>query len=526
VGTLGHGTGTGQGYGRGTGTATTGSWASPIDPNGRFSTTYRPGAGHLSAFEAAVASGYVPASARELVADVGDRHAPTLALMDGRALAYAVDLERTALPPSGGPTHLRIALRSSPKSADGKRPTLAVSLVLDTSGSMSGEPIDKARLAAAELVEQLSPSDSFALVTFSSNAELTVRPGLIAGRKPHILRAIADTQASGGTNIGEGLAQAYALAKAEASQRGVVPVVLLLSDGQATSGNTDRGYLAGQALQAFQDGVQTSTFGLGQAYDEALMSSIAADGAGGYYYLREVDQIASAFRSEIAQRLDPAATAVELRVRLDDDVSLLHVYGSERLGELDAARERSKEVAADQQAAKRYGIAQDRKQDHHGGMRFFIPAFARDDAHSLLLQVALPPGVGQRSVGTIELKYKDRLYERNVVEEIPVRIGFAPSDAASAASLSASVTQTVQGYRAGEDMLFASRLVAAGQSLAAVGLLRERASVLHQLAAHDDLVAFERHATQLVRLAQLAASPNEPRALALVFETAARSRLR
>ena len=538
MGTIGHGAGvgTGQGYGSGHGRAGVSRQAksnaaaplslAPIDPNGRFSTTYRPGAGHLSAFEAAVASGNVPASARELVADVGGRYAPTIPLSPDRALSHVVDLERSALPPSGGATHLRIALRSSPQSASGSRPPLAVSLVLDTSGSMGGEPIEKARAAAATLVRQLSPSDSFALITFSTSAELAVPPGPIAGRQKAILSAIANTFAGGGTNIDAGLGQAYTVAQNQAQRRGLVPVVLLLSDGQATSGNTDRGYLAGKALQAFQDGVQTSTFGLGQQYDEALMSSIASDGAGGYYYLRDVEQIFPAFRAELAQRLDPAATAVELRVRLDDDVSLLHVYGSQRLGELDAARERAKEVAADQQAAQRYGIKRDRQQDNHGGMRFFIPAFARDDAHSLLLQVALPPGVTQRTVGTIELKYKDRIFERNVVEEIPIRIGFAKSDAASAGTINPSVTRTVQGYRAGEDMLRASRLIADGNTTAALDILGERAGLLRKLAAISDESSFEREASRMARLAMLAQGPSEPRAMALVFETAARARLR
>ncbi len=46
-----------------------------IDPNGRFATTYRPGGGHLAAFESAVARGIVPSGERELVSDVGARYA-------------------------------------------------------------------------------------------------------------------------------------------------------------------------------------------------------------------------------------------------------------------------------------------------------------------------------------------------------------------------------------------------------------------------------------------------------------------
>ena len=63
-------------------------------------------------------------------------------------------------------------------------------------------------------------------------------------------------------------------------------VVLLLSDGHANMGIVAPDKLSRMALDAFQGGVQTSAFGLGPDYDGALMSAIAAEGAGGYYYLR------------------------------------------------------------------------------------------------------------------------------------------------------------------------------------------------------------------------------------------------
>ena len=75
-------------------------------------------------------------------------------------------------------------------------------------------------------------------------------------------------------------------------------------------------------------------------YDGALMSSIAEDGAGGYYYLRDAEQIAPALSTELDKRLDPVATAVEVRVRLKKGVDLLRVYGSRRLSEAEAARVR------------------------------------------------------------------------------------------------------------------------------------------------------------------------------------------
>src|SRR4029078_5637576 len=146
---------------------------------------------------------------------------------------------------------------------------------------------------------------------------------------------------------------AYTQASLRSIPEDAVRVVFLLSDGRATSGETNTERLARLSLDAFQRGIQTSSFGLGTDYDGALMSSIASDGAGGYYYLRDPAQIAPALSTERDKRLDPVATAVEVRIRLKKDVELLRVYGSQRLGEADAAKVRATEVAADAQAQKR-----------------------------------------------------------------------------------------------------------------------------------------------------------------------------
>src|SRR5262249_31607706 len=209
--------------------------------------------------------------------------------------------------------------------------------------------------------------------------------GPVGARRAEIKHIISGIAANGGTNIGAGLSLGYAQASLPSIPEDAVKVVLLLSDGRANEGITASDRLSRMALDAFQKGIQTSALGLGADYDGALMSSIATDGAGGYYYLRSPDQIAPALATELDKRLDPVAPAVEVRVRLKKDVNLLRVYGSRRLNDAEAARVRAVEVAADRHAQKRDKIAQNRQDDAEGGMRFFFPAFARDDGHALLL---------------------------------------------------------------------------------------------------------------------------------------------
>jgi Mg-chelatase subunit ChlD len=500
----------------------------PIDPNGRFATTYRPGRGHLAAFEHAVARGVIPAADRALVSDIGAGWAPDLAPAENRALALQARLERAALAPSGGPVHLRLALRSTPKSPAG-RPHLSVHLVLDVSGSMQGDSIVRAKESAHRLVDRLAPSDDLSIVAFSSSASVLVADGPVAGVKAGAHRAIGELRADGGTNIGEGLRLGYEQAASRGIAADAVKVVFLVSDGKTNTGITNNESLSRMALGAFQEGVQTSTFGLGLDYDAELMSGVAADGAGGYYYLRDADEIAPALSTELDRRLDPVATAVELRIRWKGDVKVLRAYGSHRLGEQESARVRAAEVAADSQAEKRYRIRRDRHEDVQGGMRFFLPAFARDDRHAMLFEVNVPSGAEKRNVAVVELKYKDRISGSNVIEESPIAVSYAKSDAESAASTDASVARTVQGFLAGDSLLEASRRLARGDSASALALLAEREAILRQASRSLAEPALLAECSRLERLRSRAAGqagPLQPPVLAMILETAGRAYLR
>jgi Ca-activated chloride channel family protein len=500
----------------------------PIDPNGRFATTYRPGGGHLAAFESAVARGIIPPGERELVSDVGARYAPAMDAPTGKAMSLRTDLERGKLAPSGGSFHVRVALRSTAGKAT-ERPHLSVHLVLDVSGSMAGESITNARAAAGALVDKLAPGDDFSLVTFSNDATVKVPDGPVGPRRAAIKQTIGEIKEGGGTNIGAALQLGYLQAQSKTIPDDAVRVVLLLSDGHANMGVTAPDKLAKQALDAFQKGVQTSAFGLGPDYDGALMSAIAAEGAGGYYYLRDAQQIAPALSTEIDKRLDPVATAVEVRVRLKKDVSLLRVYGSRRLTGEEAARVRAQEVAADDQAARRDKIAKDRQDDNEGGMRFFMPAFAPDDSHALLFQLAVPAGTGSKPVAMVEIKYKDRVTKKNVADEFPITAIYADSDAASGATVDPSVARTAQGFAAGETLSDAAARIARGDRQGAIALLAEREQILRQASSTLGEPLFLKDADRLARLrthAGVETGVGDPLVLALLLETAGRTHLR
>src|SRR5271169_2877781 len=90
--------------------------------------------------------------------------------------ADAVTLEASPANPyvkAGVPAQLtvRVALGVSAIERSG-RPPANLALVVDTSGSMEGKPIEDARAAAVALVDSLSPKDRLAIVVFNSKTEV------------------------------------------------------------------------------------------------------------------------------------------------------------------------------------------------------------------------------------------------------------------------------------------------------------------------------------------------------------------
>jgi Mg-chelatase subunit ChlD len=161
-----------------------------------------------------------------------------------------------------------------------QRVPLDLSLVLDRSGSMQGAKIDQMRQATQRLVDALNGSDRLHLTFFSS---ATDRPwnGLApvdANRSQQAQRALAETEASGSTNIGAAIADGFApLAE---SRPEALPVLVFLTDGRPTRGIHDPDRLRTKALEANDAGGHVFGLAFGEDADWGLVHGLARDGDG------------------------------------------------------------------------------------------------------------------------------------------------------------------------------------------------------------------------------------------------------
>jgi uncharacterized membrane protein/uncharacterized protein YegL len=169
-----------------------------------------------------------------------------------------------------------------------KFPT-ALCLVIDRSGSMSGQKVEICKTAASATVELLAKKDYVGVVCFSGSAQWIV-PMTRATNKSAINSQIATINAGGGTNIHPGMTEGHqSLSRIKTK----VKHMIVLTDGH-TNGS---GYQQ-LAAQMNNEGITISTVAVGASADVALLQTIAAAGGGKFYQTVDPTNIPSIFTQD------------------------------------------------------------------------------------------------------------------------------------------------------------------------------------------------------------------------------------
>lgn len=182
-----------------------------------------------------------------------------------------------------------------------QRAPLNIALVIDVSGSMEGEKLHAAKEAALGLTERLTSDDRLTVVSFASEVEVhldavPVTPENLALITTEIrnLRTRGRTFLSGGWFAGVECA-----ARVAEEQPELTPRVIMLSDGMANDGITDRTELFEHAGELRVRGVVTSTLGIGDNYDEHLLRGMAEHGGGRLHDAELVEEIGTVLHGEL-----------------------------------------------------------------------------------------------------------------------------------------------------------------------------------------------------------------------------------
>lgn len=151
-----------------------------------------------------------------------------------------------------------------------------ITFVLDVSGSMAGEKMKQAKQALLFCVENLNKGDRFEIIRFSTEAEALFREFSTVSEKSldRAREFIRDLKAIGGTNIDEALEMASKMKKRD----GVPYMIIFLTDGKPTIGETENDVLLEKIEKNLSKGngggVRVFTFGIGHDINTHLLDRI------------------------------------------------------------------------------------------------------------------------------------------------------------------------------------------------------------------------------------------------------------
>jgi Ca-activated chloride channel family protein len=218
---------------------------------------------------------------------------------------------------------LRVRAAATPL---GERPSLSVMLVIDTSGSMSGEALTQVIRSTQKIAEMLDARDALGVVAFSSGAD-TVSP---LRRMTRDARAATQAEAvtlraSGNTNMSGGLSHAALQFPARAGDER--QVMILLSDGQPNVGASTPKALADEVRRIRERGVAVSSLGYGAAHNDDVMIAVSDAGGGRYAFVADTKLAAGSFARALGSQRDVVLEGVELLLTPSEGVEVRKVFG-------------------------------------------------------------------------------------------------------------------------------------------------------------------------------------------------------
>jgi Ca-activated chloride channel family protein len=268
-----------------------------------------------------------------------------------------------------------------------RRLPLNIAVALDRSGSMSGAKIEKARQAACALVDQLGPEDTFSLVAYDNDVDVLI-PAQHIEEKAEIKRKIERIRPGGSTALYAGVEEGAKQLKRYFDTKNINRVILL-SDGLANVGPSSTADLRDLGRRLSGKGLSVSTIGLGDDYNEDLMTALAVSSDANYYYVQDVEKLQQVFQKELGELMAVTARNIRIRIVLPKGVEPIGLIGRDEKFDND---KRTGEVS-------------------------FAPFYSGQQRY-IFLQCRLPENETEetRDVAKVQVSYDDELNEGKRVE--------------------------------------------------------------------------------------------------------------
>ncbi len=204
----------------------------------------------------------------------------------------------------GGQDHALLML-IPPQRRSTQRVPRELILILDTSGSMSGEPMEQARAAMHQALDSLGGGDRFNLIEFNHQTR-ALHPASVAASNARVAEArrfVDGLRAGGGTVMGPSLR----LAMRDPVPDGYLRQVVFVTDGIIGNEAEVLDQIAEEIGEA-----RLFTVGIGHGVNSQFLRHAARLGRGSLTLIGDTGQVFPRMSELIAELTQPALTDIEL----------------------------------------------------------------------------------------------------------------------------------------------------------------------------------------------------------------------
>ncbi len=187
-----------------------------------------------------------------------------------------------------------------------------VTLVIDRSGSMRNEKIEQVKEAAMQVIAGLRPGEAFNILLYSNSVQwFSPRPVVKDEATQEAARKyIEGITATGGTNLHDAL---HAALQQEPMQ-GMLPIVLFLTDGLPTVGQTSEIAIRELAAKSNPHHRRVFTFGVGFDVNAPLLEKLADQSRGRAEFVLPQEDVEAKVGAVFQQLTGPILAEPELRI--------------------------------------------------------------------------------------------------------------------------------------------------------------------------------------------------------------------
>ncbi len=204
-----------------------------------------------------------------------------------------------------------------------ERAPLSLAVVLDTSGSMSGEKIEQAKNSVIQLIREMDADDEIALVRYDSDSSVIQSLARVGSVRAELIEKVRAIGSGGGTNIPPALQKG--LAQLDEAGRGRVRRIVLVSDGL----DSTRAQAEELAKTGAARGVTISSMGIGLDFDESYMGGVARAGHGNFAFVKDAGALAGFLRRELQEGATTTIESATARLTLPDGVRVVRAVGAD-----------------------------------------------------------------------------------------------------------------------------------------------------------------------------------------------------